>query len=70
MQITWNDTETKLPEDGDIVLIKTKYLHTQKIKLCRFDKDIGFREKENPSASHEPSAVWGGVAFDDTDKKE
>jgi len=70
MQVKWNDPETKLPEDKQVVLIKTKYLHTQKVKVCRYDKDSGFMEKENPTATHDPSQVWGWVEFNDTDKKE
>ncbi len=63
----WNNPETKLPEENQRVLIKTKYLHDEKIRYARFEKENGFVEMEVSGGGHNPKDVWGWVEFNDSE---
>lgn len=67
--MTWINPETKLPEQRQKVLYKTRVLHTSKIRAAVF-QDNTFIDLDVPRASHDADSVWGWQPFDDSDERE
>lgn len=67
--MSWINPKTKMPNEGDRVLIKTKYLHHVTIRYARYETHSGFIEMESTGSTHDAKDVWGWVLFKDSNTR-
>jgi hypothetical protein len=68
MKIKWINPKTVLPKINQRVLFKTKVLHTEMVRVAKFEDD-GFRDLEVTGGVHDANSVWGWIPFDDTEER-
>ena len=68
--MNWINPNNKKPNEDQRVLIKTKYLHDEKIRYARYEEMNGFVEMEAAGSSHNPTDVWGWQPFEDSTKRD